>query len=79
MIGIDYLRSWLWDYKDTYICSLLEFGFPLGCSESENLFDYTNHREIWNFRNHTGATDHPKEMKKVFAKVMQKPSSCCAV
>ena len=67
-LDINYLRSWLWDYKDTSLCSLLEFGFPLDCKESEKLFNCTNHRELWKFRNHTGATDYPEEMKKYLQK-----------
>ena len=47
---------------------MLEFGFPLVCSDSKNLFNYTNNREIGKFRNHTGATDYPEEIKKYLQK-----------
>ena len=47
---------------------MLEFKFPLDCRESEKLFNCTNHRELWKFRNHTGATDYPEEMKKYLQK-----------
>ena len=51
---------------------MLEFGFPLDCRESEKLFNYTNHRELWKFRNHTGATDYPEEMKQYLQKECKK-------
>ena len=51
---------------------MLEFGFPLDCRKSEKLFNYTNHREHWKFRNHTGATDYPEEMKQYLQKECKK-------
>ena len=37
-MNIDYMRSLLKNYKDKEICDLLEFGFPLGCQESDSLY-----------------------------------------
>ena len=58
--------------KDTSLCSLLKFGLPLDCRGSEKLFNCTNHTELWKFRNHTGATDYPEEMKKYLQKECKK-------
>ena len=36
------------------------------------MFNYTNHRELRKFRNHTGATDYPEEMKQYLQKECKK-------
>lgn len=36
-MNINYIRSWLFDYKDTKLIDLLEFGFPIGFKGNESI------------------------------------------
>ena len=46
------------DYRDFQVCDLLEFGFPLGCSE-----DIRNLKSNTRIKNHKGAREFPSEIK----------------
>ena len=55
---MSFLRHMLSDYRDFQVCDLLEFGFPLGCSEViRNL--KSNNR----IKNHKRAREFPSEIK----------------
>ena len=46
------------DYRDFQVCDLLEFGFPLGCSE-----DIRNLKSNTRIKKHKGAREFPSEIK----------------
>ena len=65
---MDFIRSWLHDYKDPLLCEFLEFGFPIGAVDTNSLLSDINKKDIWKFRNHKGANDFPDEINKYFQK-----------
>ena len=74
-MNIDYMRSLLKNYKDKEICDLLEFGFPLGCQESDSLLYNVHKNDKWKYRNHNGANDFPEDMLSYLGK----ESKCSAI
>ena len=67
-LNIDYIRNCLEDYKDKQICDFLEFGFPIGFNGDNTLLKAFDSTKIWQFKNHTGAHEHPEEMQKYLQK-----------
>lgn len=67
-IIINYLRSWLIDYKDEEVCDFLEYGFPIGYSGDETLLKNIDKKEVWKCRNHIGAKEFPDEMNNYLQK-----------
>ena len=57
-LNILFLRHMLSDYRDFQVCDLLEFAFPLGCSE-----DIRNLKSNTRIKNHKGAREFPSEIK----------------
>ena len=51
-LNMSFLRHMLHDYKDFQVCDLLEFGFPLGCSE-----EIKNLKSNFKVKNHKGARE----------------------
>ena len=66
--NINYLRNWLFDYKDKIICDLLEFGFPLGYQGDDTLLKQFDKKKIWKLNNHKGARDYPEAMNNYLQK-----------
>ena len=67
-LNVDYICSWLTDFKDQALCELLEFGFPVGFNGDQSLFEHTESSQFWKFRNHKGARDFPKEIDSYLLK-----------
>ena len=68
-MNIDYIRSWLTDYKDKEVCDLLEYGFPIGLQhEASTILNQSEGKDIWKIKNHKGAEEFPDEMNKYFQK-----------
>ena len=61
--NMQFIRSMLIDYKDTEICDLLEFGFPL-CFQGErsNVLKNVTKKDVWKFKNHKGAEEFPNDI-----------------
>ena len=57
-LNMAFLRHMLSDYKDFQVCDLLEFGFPLGCSE--DIKDLPSSLKV---KNHKGAREFPSEIQ----------------
>ena len=50
--NMQFIRSMLIDYKDTEMCDLLEFGFPLGFQgERSNVLKNVTKKDVWKFKN----------------------------
>ena len=69
-INVNYLRNWLFDYKDKIICDLLEFGFPLGYQGDDTLLKQFDKKKLWKLNNHKGARDYPEAMNDYLQKEM---------
>lgn len=69
-INTEYLRSLLqlFDYNDSLVCDLIEFGFPLGFTGNEDTMLPV--KEIWKYKNYKGATDYPVEIGNYLVKEM---------
>ena len=67
-MNMDFIRFWLQDYKDTLLCDDLEFGFPIGATNTDSILSNVDKRNIWKFKNHKGANDFPEEINKYFQK-----------
>ena len=60
------MKYMLINYKDSKVCELLEFGFPIGFEGStENLY---TQNQIWKYKNHRGATEFPTEINNYIQK-----------
>ena len=57
-LNMSFLRHILSDYRDFQVCDLLEFGFPLGCSEHIRILKSNNR-----IKNHKRAREFPSEIK----------------
>lgn len=62
------LRFLLNDYKDEQLCDLLEFGFPIGYLGDESILKECKRKELWKFKNHTGAEEHSDSMVDYLSK-----------
>lgn len=58
-MNIEFFRHMLADYKDFQVCELLEYGFPLGCTNADLSLTYST-----KCRNHKGARDFPNEVRE---------------
>lgn len=67
-LNIDYIKKWLWDYKDKKLCEFLEYGFPLGYQGNDELLNDVDAKSLWKYRNHKGAEDYPEDMKNYLMK-----------
>ena len=67
-MNFEFLRDQLKDYKDTKLCDLLEFGFPIGYLGQGEILNKVQTKEIWKFRNHKGAEEFPDAMLEYLEK-----------
>ena len=67
-LNVNYIPSWLTDFKDQTLCDLLEFGFPVGFNGDQSLFENTESSHLWKFKNHKGAQDFPSEINAYLLK-----------
>lgn len=67
-INTKFLRRLLsnFQYKDTLVCDLLEFGFPIGFEGDENSFCSKKSEQA--IKNYKGANDFPEEIEKYLIK-----------
>ena len=72
-INVNYIRSWLTDFRDQTLCELLEFWFPTGFNGGQILLKQTNTSENWKLRNNKGVQDFPKEMNEYLRKAIAGP------
>ena len=61
-MNVNYIRSWLTDFKDHFLYELLEFGFPIEFNGEHSLFEHTESSQLWKFKNLKGAQDFPSEI-----------------
>lgn len=67
-MNLDFIRSWLVDYKDKKVCDFLEYGFPIGAIESNTILKNVTKTELWKFKNHKGAKIYPEDINKYLQK-----------
>ncbi|WAR09963.1 hypothetical protein MAR_035039 [Mya arenaria] len=57
------------DYKDTAVCDLLEFGFPIGFVGNEDCFQKC--KEAWQYKNYKGAEEFPVQKNAYLRKELE--------
>lgn len=67
-MNLNFIRSWLIDYKDKRICEFLEYGFPIGIDRTDTILKNVKKAELWKFKNHNGANDYPEDINKYLQK-----------
>ncbi|WAR27316.1 hypothetical protein MAR_013020, partial [Mya arenaria] len=70
-INTDYLRCLFanFEYKDTAVCDLLEFGFPIGFVGNEDCFQKC--KEAWQYKTYKGAEEFPVQINAYLRKELE--------
>lgn len=67
-MNLEIIRYLLRDYKDSQLCDLLEFGFPLGYMGNDKILTECKRKDLWKFKNHKGAEEYSDSMIDYLAK-----------
>ena len=73
-MNFEFLRKFVWVYKDVKLCDLLEIGFPISYFGNDTILEKGDRKNLWKLRIHTGATEYPFSILEYLEKEEEKKS-----